>query len=125
MHSGKAAAIPPARNEATLSFCQASVRITTEIFVSNCMIAPARHSGMRRKTHTRNPGIIVSRFSGAQLRTIVHANACPGMTEKENHPLASQAHARITHSLPPNLYHSRVAAFSEPEIWGLTASPWA
>src|SRR5205085_5362455 len=40
-HSGKAAAMPPARNAATLSFCQASwsVRITTAILVSKCMMA--------------------------------------------------------------------------------------
>src|ERR1700692_586077 len=42
MHSGNAAAMPPARKEATFSFCQASrsVRITTAILVSNCMMAP-------------------------------------------------------------------------------------
>src|ERR1700733_622901 len=40
MHSGNAAAMPPARNEATLSFCHASrsVRITTAILGSNCMV---------------------------------------------------------------------------------------
>src|SRR5262245_19396864 len=42
MQSGNDAAMPPARNEATLSFCQASrsVRITTAILVSNCMNFP-------------------------------------------------------------------------------------
>src|SRR5205085_7745061 len=41
MHCGKPAAMPPARNAATLSFCHASrsVRITTAILVSNCMMA--------------------------------------------------------------------------------------
>src|ERR1700733_6017685 len=39
MHSGNAAATPPARKAATFSFCQASrsVRITTAILVSNCI----------------------------------------------------------------------------------------
>jgi hypothetical protein len=42
MHSGNAAAMPDVRNAATFSFCHASrlVRITTAIFVSNCMIYP-------------------------------------------------------------------------------------
>src|SRR6185295_1900571 len=42
MHSGNAAAMPPARNDATLSFCHGSrsVRITTAILVSNCMMSP-------------------------------------------------------------------------------------
>src|SRR5215475_4322425 len=42
MHSGYVAAMPPARNEATFSFCQASrsVRMTTAILVSNCTLAP-------------------------------------------------------------------------------------
>src|ERR1700721_1836784 len=52
MHSGNAAAMPPARNEATLSFCHASrsVRITTAILVSNCITAPKsqRHSRAQR-----------------------------------------------------------------------------
>src|SRR5260370_9233929 len=44
MHSGNAAAMPLVRNAATFSFCHASrsVRITTAILVSNCMIAPVR-----------------------------------------------------------------------------------
>src|SRR5229473_8650583 len=44
MHSGNAAAMPLVRNAATFSFCHASrsVRITTAILVSNCMMAPAR-----------------------------------------------------------------------------------
>src|SRR4051812_4005576 len=63
MHSGNAAAMPPARKDATLSFCQASrsVRITTAILVSNCMRFFQRHSGARA-TRTRNPEVIRARF---------------------------------------------------------------
>src|SRR4051812_2629910 len=55
MHSGNAAAMPPARNEATLSFCQTSrsVRITTAILVSNCMDNPQCHSGAMRSIELR------------------------------------------------------------------------
>src|SRR3954469_9498678 len=53
MHSGNAAAMPDVRNAATFSFCRASrsIRITTAIFVSNCILSP-RHSGARSE-----PGI--------------------------------------------------------------------
>src|SRR5450432_2878707 len=99
MHCGNAAAMPPAKNAATLSFCQASrsVRITNAILVSNCMgylstVIPghAKHE----------PGI--SRFSDVQLHIAVRCFASPRNDCQENHPLASQAQARITHSLPPN-----------------------
>src|SRR5215471_10913069 len=68
MDSGKAAAIPLVRNEATLSFCQAwrSVRITTAILVSNCMhVSTTRHSGAR-----------VSANPNAQLRIVESRNSC-------------------------------------------------
>src|ERR1700704_2331501 len=41
----------------------------------------ARHSGMRRKAQTRNPEVVGARFSDAQLRIVVRADARPGMTE--------------------------------------------
>src|SRR4029077_11057518 len=71
MHSGYVAAMPPARNEATFSFCQASrsVRITTAILVSNCMSCSHSHSGARESA---NPE---SRDSGFD------ASHRPGMTE--------------------------------------------
>src|SRR5579864_5741342 len=57
MHSGNAAAIPEARNAATLSFCHASssVRITTAILVSNCIDSSRGcHFGKARKRGSRN-----------------------------------------------------------------------
>src|SRR5258707_479283 len=51
MHSGNAAAMPLVSNAATFSFCHASrsVRITTAILVSNCMIVFQCHSGCAKK----------------------------------------------------------------------------
>src|SRR5258706_7341558 len=78
MHSGNAAAMPPARNDATFSFCHASrsVRITTAILVSNCMIDfPLSCRGMS-KTRTRN--LEIPRCAIAHLR--FDASHRPGMT---------------------------------------------
>src|SRR5438046_927192 len=64
--------MPPARNEATLSFCQASrsVRMMTAILVSNCMISPDVIPG---RCKASNPE---SRDSGFASSTR------PGMTAK-------------------------------------------
>jgi hypothetical protein len=72
-----------------------SVRMTTAILVSNCMscfstVIPGCASRRAPESH-----FIISRFR-------VRANARPGMTDVKSYPLASQAQARITHSLPPN-----------------------
>src|SRR5882672_9057665 len=87
MHSGNVAAMPPARKEATFNFCHASrsVRITTAILVSNCMMAPVRqrHSGMRRQAQTRN--LEIPRCAIAHLRFA--AARRPGMTIVEKLPL--------------------------------------
>src|ERR1039457_1227532 len=58
MHSGNAAAMPLVRNAATLSFCHASrsVRITTAILVSNCMMAPVSFRGA---SETSEPGMTI------------------------------------------------------------------
>src|SRR3954465_14300134 len=60
MHSGNAAAMPPARKDATLSFCHGSrsVRITTAILVSNCMrlSAPLGLQGTQPLMVRRRPG---------------------------------------------------------------------
>src|SRR3954471_20339749 len=81
MHSGKVAAMPPARNEATLSFCHGSrsVRITTAILVSNCMLAPMyrRRSGARSE-----PGI--SKFSDVQKHITVRCFASLGNDDNKN-----------------------------------------
>src|ERR1700692_4064496 len=63
MHSGNAAAMPPARNEATFSFCHASrsVRITTAILVSNCMDDSAREGGIALKPSFDSPATEVRR----------------------------------------------------------------
>src|SRR5262249_35519422 len=65
MHSGDAAAMPPARNEATLSFCHASrsVRMMMAIFVSNCMRSPQSFRGAA--TGSARPGMTVSAFGVA------------------------------------------------------------
>ena len=69
MHSGNAAAMPPARNDATLSFYHASRsdRITTAILVSNCMIYSDRKASFRDgpKDQTRNLEIPGSPLRGA------------------------------------------------------------
>src|SRR5712664_3461081 len=82
MHSGNVAAMPPARNDATFSFCQVSrsVRITTAILVSNCMDDSSETASFRDAP------------SGADLRcAIAHlrfaAARRPGMTIVENLPL--------------------------------------
>jgi len=68
MHSGNAAAMPPDRNEATFSFCQASrsVRTTIAILVSNCMMSPTVIPGRR---DSDEPGIsyLSHRDSGCAL----------------------------------------------------------
>src|SRR6478672_11964749 len=112
MHSGNAAAIPPARNEATLSFCHGSrsVRITTAILVSNCMIlsAPLGLHGtqplMVRRRVSADPNDASHRQENhvACVHPSRHAQGALLRTRSAYHPLASQAQARITHSLPPN-----------------------
>src|ERR1700694_5563039 len=74
MHSGNAAAMPLVRNEATFSFCHASrsVRITTAILVSNCMMAPVRRVSFRDAPLGADPE---SRDSGFASSTR------PGMTD--------------------------------------------
>src|SRR5262245_46353048 len=88
MHSGNCAAMPPARKDATLSFCHASksVRIATAILVSNCMNVPRCHSRMRRRRRPGTSSFIISGFSDVQLHILVRANARPGMTVANSSP---------------------------------------
>src|ERR1019366_5001920 len=83
MHSGNAAAMPLVRNAATLSFCHASrsVRITTAILVSNCMMAPVRtsHSGMV-KDQTSDVQLHIGKSHLIRSRFRVRCFASPGMT---------------------------------------------
>src|SRR5882672_8268814 len=120
MHSGNAAAMPLVRNEATLSFCHASrsVRITTAILVSNCMIffprsfrgAPSE-LGFTRVQQCRLSKSATADLDGAnpESRDSPMCNCtsevryAPRNDGSKFYPLASQAQARITHSLPPNL----------------------
>src|SRR6202011_3623930 len=99
MHCGNAAAMPPARKEATLSFCQASrsVRITTAILLSNCMMAPASFRGWSEGPYLRyaiaHRGI--SRFRvrcGACHRAALRADPLASPRNDDyalNQPLAS------------------------------------
>src|SRR5215813_872621 len=75
MQAGNAAAIPPARNAATFNFCQASrsLRTTTAILVSNCMLQiPYRHSGARAER--ANPESRDPRCALAHLRSDASAS---------------------------------------------------
>src|SRR5271156_2473334 len=98
MHSGNAAAMPPARKQATFSFCQTSrsVRITTAILVSNCIDgSKRRHFGTREGSEKPEN---ISKIPASKLshQPLLHHPLL-------HSPLASQAQARITHSLPPYL----------------------
>jgi hypothetical protein len=114
--------MPPARKEATLSFCHASrsVRITTAILVSNCMIDRASEGfvlqlNLAASTTAARPLSTESFRDGPKDQTSdvqLHigksrdsgfdASHRPGKTIAKAYPLASQAQARITHSLPPD-----------------------
>src|SRR5882672_10939165 len=102
MHSGNAAAMPLVRNDATFSFCHASrsVRITTAILVSNCMRCSGQTASFRDgpKDQTSDVQLHIgeSRDSG------LAPSGASRNDDRAIYPLASQAQARITHSLPPN-----------------------
>src|SRR5260370_30816770 len=70
MHSGNAAAMPLVRNAATFSFCHASrsVRMTTAILVSNCMMTPRVIPGRANRTRVYlSSAISLSKSATADL----------------------------------------------------------
>src|ERR1700756_2649456 len=79
MHSGKAAAMPPGRNEATLSFCQGSrsMRTTTAILVSNCMLSPVVSQFEILAAVRRRPSPEVSGATASGEAAIVSRKAAP------------------------------------------------
>src|SRR5258708_39273321 len=104
MHSGNAAAMPLVRNAATFSFCHASrsVRITTAILVSNCMIVFQCHSGCAKKPSPPLRGLQRLRRADIEKRAVTlgrhfrHCLAVPGdqmagaAIPAEGHPLLEE-----------------------------------